>query len=128
VNGLQVALAAAVVVGLVWLTLLAFGAYLQLPEVPTPEYRGIPVPTGLALGGVVVGLLLAAVSSRLARIGAARQARAVRSATEQAVAGVAQDLVLGPLQAELDRRNQLREQLVRAGGIPTQPLFEATAP
>ena len=72
-NGLQLALAIAAVAGAVWLGLLAFGAYLRLPDVPTPEYRGIPIPTGLLVGGVILGLLLALLARRLASIGAKRR-------------------------------------------------------
>ena len=128
VNGLQLALAVAAVAGLGWLTLLAAGAYLQLPDVPTPDYRGIPIPTGLLVGGVVLGLLLAVVSSRLAAVGASRRARAVRAAAEGAVSAVADELILHPLQAELDHRNQLRSLLERAGGSTThEARSEATA-
>ena len=114
VNGLQIALAIAAIVGAVWLGLLAFGAYLQLPDVPTPEYRGIPIPTGLLVGGVLLGLLLALVSRRLAGVGARRRARAVRKRAETAVADVADELILAPMQAELERRDRLRDLLERA--------------
>ncbi len=116
VNGLQLVLAAAVVTGAVWLGLLAVGAYLRIPEPPTPDYRGIPVPTGLLIGGIALGLLLAFLSARLARLGAARRARAVRRRAEQAVMDVADELVIGPVQSELDRRERLRRLLVTAKG------------
>ena len=111
VNVAQIALAAAAVTGAVWLALLAFGAYLRLPDVPTPDYRGVPIPTGLLIGGVVAGLLLAFLARRLASIGAARRARFVRKKAEAAVAEVADDLVIAPMQTELDRRDELRELL-----------------
>lgn len=114
VNTLQLALAVAVIIGAVWLALLAFGAYLRLPDVPTPEVRGIPVPTGLLIGGVALGLLLALVARRLALVGAARRRRAVRLRAEAAVGEVAGELVVEPLQAELDRRGELRTLLETA--------------
>lgn len=115
VNAMQLTLALAAVAGAVWLGLLAFGAYLQLPDVPTPSYRRIPVPTAMLVGGIALGILLALAAGRLAGLGAIRRSRAVRSRAEDAVAAVAQDLVIGPLQAELVRRNELRRRLMEAG-------------
>ena len=114
VNAGQLALAAAAIVGAVWLALLAFGAYLRLPDVPTPDYRGIPIPTGLLIGGVVLGLLLAILARRLASIAARRRARAVRRRAEAAVSEVADDLVIAPMRTELERRDRLRELLDQA--------------
>ncbi len=117
-NLLQLLLAAAVVAGAVWLGLLAFGAYLRLPDVPTPDYRGIPYPTGLLIGGIALGLILAMVFRRLAAIGAKRRAATVRKKAEDAVARVAEDLVISPVEAELESRNELRRLLTIAAGRP----------
>lgn len=114
VNAGQIVLAVGAVVGAVWLALLAFGAYLQLPDVPTPDYRGIPIPTGLLIGGILLGLLLALIARRLASIGGARRARTVRKTAEEAVAGVSHELIVAPMQSELDRRDELRGHLERA--------------
>lgn len=114
VNVGQIALAIAAIVGAVWLGLLAFGAYLRLPDVPTPEYRGIPIPTGLLIGGVLLGLLLALLARSLATVGAKRRARAVRKQAEAAVSEVAGDLIIRPMQAELERRDRLRGLLETA--------------
>ena len=99
---------------LAWLALLAFGAYLRLPDVPTPDYRGVPIPTGLLIGGILLGLLLALIARRLASIGAARRARVVRKTAEAAVAGVSHELIIAPMQSELERRDELRGHLDRA--------------
>lgn len=115
VNVVQLLLALAALGGALWLALLAFGAYLRLPEVPTPEYREIPIPTGLLIGGLVLGVVLAFVSRRLAAIGAKRRAGRVRKAATDAVADVAHDLVIEPMQTELDSRIRLRELLIQAG-------------
>ncbi len=121
-NGFQLALAAATLVGALWLTLLAAGAWLQLPDVPTPTWRRIPLPTGLLVGGLLLGGLLAVAAGRLARVGAARRRRAVRKRAEEAVAEVAQDLVVAPLQAELGRLHELRRALLAAGGTTAGPV------
>ncbi|MFV0257089.1 MAG: GTPase family protein [Acidimicrobiales bacterium] len=115
VNVVPLVLAAAVIVGLVWLTATAVVAYFQLPDLPT-SVDGYPVPTLLVFGGVVLGLLLAFLSGRLAAVGARRAARAVRGDAEAAVGEVTDRLVLQPMQHEIDRRNELRSRLVDAGG------------
>lgn len=119
-NGFQLALAAAALVGALWLTLLAAGAWLQLPDVPTPTWRRIPLPTGLLVAGLLLGGLLAVAAGRLARVGAARRRRAVRKRAEEAVAGVARDLVVAPLEAELGRLHELRRALLAAGGTASR--------
>lgn len=127
-NGFQIALAAAALVGALWLTLLAAGAWLQLPDVPTPTWRRIPLPTGLLVGGLLLGGLLALAAGRLARVGAARRRRAVRKRAEEAVAAVAHDLVVAPLEAELAQLHELRRALVDAGGTsPRAPASPAGA-
>ena len=61
VRVLQWVLILSALAGAVWLALLAFGSYARLPEPPTPEVWGFPVPTLLLLGGVALGVLLALV-------------------------------------------------------------------
>ncbi len=124
VNIIQLLLAAAAVAGAIWLALLAFGAYLRLPDIPTPEFDDvfgpigflsqIPIPTGLLIGGIVLGLLLAAVSMRLVSVGARRRAAAVRTSAEAAVQDITDDLVITPMQTELDTRSELQKLLTVA--------------
>ena len=126
VNLIQLLLAGAAVAGAIWLALLAFGAYLRLPDIPTPEFDDVfgpvgflsqvPIPTGLLIGGIVLGLLLAAVSMRLVTIGSRRRASAVRSSASAAVQDITDDLVIDPMQAELDTRTELQKLLTLAAG------------
>lgn len=116
VGVVQVGLAAATVVGLAWLLGLAVAGYLQLPELPTPSVREIPVPTGLAIGGALLGWILAVLSRRLAGLGARRAAARTRRSAGIEIESVAEELVLGPLRSELDRRNRLVELLQIASG------------
>src|SRR5699024_2070186 len=69
---------AAALTGAVWLGVLAVLGYLQLPEPQTPALGPLPWPTALLLGGLVSGVLLAAVGRLLARVGARRAARRAR--------------------------------------------------
>ncbi|MGH1488990.1 MAG: GTP-binding protein [Acidimicrobiales bacterium] len=117
VGFLQMLLAVAVVVGAVWLGLLAFAAYLQLPELPTPRtYWDIPIPTGLLVGGVLFGLLAAFLAARAAAVGAARRSRAVRQSAERSVREVSEELILEPIRVELNSRQELRRLLMSAKG------------
>jgi hypothetical protein len=113
-GALQWLLVAAAVVGAGWLLLLGVGGYLRLPDPPTPDVAGVPVPSVLLLGGVLLGLLLALVGRTVAGAGAiARRRRAVwrlRSAIEE----VATSLMLRPVEEELDRHRRAREALDRA--------------
>jgi hypothetical protein len=101
--------------GLVWLAALAVLGYFQLGEVvPTPEVEGIALPTALALGGLLAGLLLALLARLVNAVGARRRARRARSALNERVAGVAQELVIAPLEAELAAHEALRRALEAA--------------
>ncbi|MGH3360992.1 MAG: YfjP family GTPase, partial [Nocardioides sp.] len=59
VRALQWLLILAALGGAGWLGGLAVMAYLQMPEPPTPDYSGFPLPTLLLVGGVAVGVILA---------------------------------------------------------------------
>jgi GTP-binding protein EngB required for normal cell division len=105
---MQAALAIVVVVGLLWLLALAGVGYLRLDDViPTPDVRGVPVPTGLLLGGVLAGLLLTLLVRLANRIGARRRARAAERSLRAGVEGVGERLVVAPVEAELQAREQL---------------------
>lgn len=97
VGWLQWALLATAVVGLAWLGLMAGVAYLQLPSMGAPRWGEVPVPTALAVGGVVAGLLLALVARLLAAVGARRRAARARRALRSAVEEVARARVVGPV-------------------------------
>jgi GTP-binding protein EngB required for normal cell division len=122
VGMVQWVLAAATVTGSGWLGLLALAAYLQLPDIPTPSWGRIPIPTALAIGGIALGLLLAGVARRMAAVGARRRARAIERAAGQAIAGTVDELIVGPMEAELAGRERLRSLLRAAGGRePKEP-------
>lgn len=107
-------LVAAALVGAGWLLLLAFGAYLRLPDPPTPDVGGFAVPTLLLVGGVLLGLLLAAVGRNLARAGARLRRRRAESRLRDAIGEVANRLVIGPVEAELSRHAVAVQALDRA--------------
>jgi hypothetical protein len=112
---LQRLLAAAVAAGIVWLLLLAVLSYLRVDDVvPTPELGGIPVPTWLLLGGAVAGIVLAFLARLANGVGARRRSGAAARALRRRVEEVAQELVIGPVERELEVHERLRSALARA--------------
>jgi GTP-binding protein EngB required for normal cell division len=111
---LQWALTAAAVVGGLWLLALALGGYLRLPDPPTPEVGGVAVPTMLLIGGILLGLLLAAVGRLLVRGGAVARRKRAESRLRASIERVADELVLVPVAAELERHARARLALERA--------------
>jgi hypothetical protein len=102
---------------MVWLLVLAVLGYLRIEDViPTPELRGIPVPTGLLLGGVLAGLAFAFLARLANGIGARRRSRAAARTLRGQVEEVAQELVIGPVERELDAHERLRQAIEVAAG------------
>jgi GTPase Era involved in 16S rRNA processing len=102
------------VAGGLWLAGLAVMAYLQLPSPATPEYRGLPVPTLMLLGGVVAGVLVALLSRLLVSVGARRKARSADRRLRGAIGEVTEELVIEPIESELDAYRRAREGLATA--------------
>ena len=118
VRVLQWLLIAAVLVGIGWLTLNAVLGYFGLPPfgtVPVGPADGprIPLPTLLALGGVVAGLLASGASRLALGVASRRAGRRAARALAASVAAVADELVVAPAQAESARHARTRELLDR---------------
>ncbi len=113
-GAVQWALLAAALVGGLWLAGLALLAYLRLDEPVTPVWGPAPAPTVLLVGGVLAGVLLAALGALAAHVGARRRARAARRRLRASVREVAQRLVLDPLAAQVDALTRCRSEATRA--------------
>ena len=107
VGAFQWLVLAALVVGLLWLAALWGFTYLRLPEPPTPVLTlggpgapELPWPTLLALGGIVVGVLVALVSRAAASVGGRRRAARARRRLRDAAGPVAARLVRLPVGEE----------------------------
>ncbi len=111
VRVLQWLLIIGALVGAVWLGLLAFGAYLQIDNVPTPEVGGFAVPTLLLLGGVLAGVVLALVCRVLVGLTARKRARAADKHLRTAISDVSRELVVQPVEAELEAYSSARSGL-----------------
>ncbi len=97
--------------GALWLLALFGLAWLQIPEPPLPEIGQVPVPTAMFLGGILLGVLLAFITRPLTKVSAQRAAKRVREQAGERVRTVADELVVAPVAAELESRNELLDQL-----------------
>jgi hypothetical protein len=107
-------LVATVLVGLGWLTLSFLLAYLQMPPLPEVTWREVPVPTVLAVGGVLAGLLLAGLARIGVEVGARRRTAKARQFLHAAIARVTRELVIDPVKTEQARYESARLALERA--------------
>ena len=111
---LQWALFLTALAGGLWLAGLAVLGYLQMPAPGTPDYRGFPVPTLMLLGGVVVGILLAMLCRALAGVSARARARSADRRLRAAISEVTEDLVVQPIEAEVEAYRSTRDGLAAA--------------
>jgi GTP-binding protein EngB required for normal cell division len=100
--------------GAVWLAVLAGNRYLGLSEPSTPDVAGFPLPTVMLLGGVLLGVLLSLLCRLLVSATARSRARSADRRLREAIAAVADDLVVGPVRAELAAYDEVRAGLARA--------------
>jgi GTP-binding protein EngB required for normal cell division len=112
---LQKAFAIALLAGGLWLFVLAVLGYLRVDEVvPLPEAYGIPIPTWLLVGGALAGVALAFLARLANGGGARRRARAAARSLRGRIEEVGHELVVGPVQAELDVQRRLCEAVSSA--------------
>lgn len=109
---LQWILTVAVLGGLLWLLADVLLAYFQLPPLPAVQVAGrLPLPTVLAIGGALAGVLLALVSRGFVELSARAKAARAGQVLAGAVAGVTQRMVVDPVDAELARYRTARDAL-----------------
>ena len=124
-GALQSLLAALVAVGAVWLLVLAVLGYLRVDDVlPVPELRGVPIPTWLLVGGTLGGIALALLARLVHGMAARRRARAAARSLSLRVEKVAQEVVVAPVEAELDAYARLCAAVAAArdSGRARRPL------
>ena len=86
-----------------------------MSSAPEPlEVGPVQLPTLLLVGGVVLGVLLALFCRVLVRSTARHRAAAADQRLRTAIAQVAEELVVRPVEAELAAYSTVREGLVKA--------------
>ena len=116
---MQLVLAAAALVGFLWLALYAILGWAQLDQAlgGPPTLGFVPIPLLLLVGGLLGGLLLALVSRWLARIGGRRRGRVMDARLRASIAGVAQVEIVEPVERVLERHAATRLALSRAADV-----------
>lgn len=101
VGAIQWLLAAAAMAGLIWLLVLAILGWLHVPPPDTPYLGPLPWPTVLLIGGAALGLALGLVLRPAIGVGARRRRDQVAGQLDRALAGLAEQRILGPVQQVL---------------------------
>ncbi|PZF81956.1 GTPase [Jiangella anatolica] len=99
--------------GVLWLLALAGTSFLRF-DVAEPSVGGVPVPTVLLAGGLVLGVLLGLLGLVAARRGSRRQEARVRRQLHDLVDGVAAEVVVQPIDVEVGRYRDFTSALERA--------------
>ncbi|CCH73330.1 putative ABC transporter (fragment) [Nostocoides australiense Ben110] len=115
---LQILLAIAVVVGLVWTLVEVFFGAQNLVDLPMWHVGPFGLPLVLLVGGLLLGWLLALLSRWFAGIGARRRAAGTGKRLDVAIGEVADRVIVAPVSDVLARHRQTRIQLetAAAGG------------
>jgi len=103
-------------VGALWLAALFGFSYLRLPDPPTPKVGALAWPTLLFLGGLIAGPLVGLVSRLPAALGGKRRRRRAEAQLRAAVDEIAEEYVLRPVLAEVDRYGEICAALRLARG------------
>jgi len=112
----QMIATAAMVIGLLWLLVIGVVAWFKLPDLPSPHVGAVPLPTLLAIGGGVVGLLIAGISRWASGVAARRRAGQARRRLRDSIESVADELVINPLRTELQAMTELTKQIRSLSG------------
>jgi GTP-binding protein EngB required for normal cell division len=116
VHALQLLGVLAAVAGLLWLAAQGI-ANLSSSDLPDLGSVGaLPVAVVVVIGALVGGIVLAAVSSVAARIGGRRKAANADEQLRAAIAAVAAERVVAPIDAELDAYRRYRSGILAALG------------
>jgi len=100
----------------VWLVVIALAGWLQLPEIPTFDVGPFATPFLLLVGGLLGGLLLAAIARWLARIGGRKRAGVVDKRLRRSIGEVADARVIEPVETVLGEHARARAGIERAHG------------
>jgi len=111
VRALQWALILIALAGGLWLGVLAVLGYLQVSVGDAPGPGPLPIPTLMLIGGVLLGILLAALCRWLVSVTARRRAASADRRLRAAVHQVTDELVVQPVSTELAAYTTVRTSL-----------------
>lgn len=114
IGAVQWLLLTTAVAGLLWLTALFAAEYFQFQLPEAPRVEGFPVPTLLVAAGLFGGVVFAVLGSVLAAVTSRVRASKARRRLTAAIADVAEQWVVAPVQAELERFASFGVALKRA--------------
>jgi GTP-binding protein EngB required for normal cell division len=116
VHAVQILGVVAIVAGLLWLLAQAVASFTSLDLPDLGEVAGVPTAAIVVVGAVIGGIVLAGLSRVLAGIGGRRKARRADEALRAAIASVAAERVVTPIEAELASYRTYRSGIVSALG------------
>jgi len=102
------------VIGAGWLVALAGISYLGLPQPSNPRWLSVPAPTWLLVGGLALGFAVALISRALGSVAARRRAGRAGARLRSSVADVVDELVVRPVEVEVDAYRACRAGLAAA--------------
>ncbi len=113
-NAMQWSGWAVALVGLVWILGVRAAGQFLLVDWQVPVWRGLPVPTWMIAGGVMVTVLVVAIGAGATAFGWRRRRREVRSSLDAAVREVLEQRLVAPLVAEDRRQRDIIDALTLA--------------
>lgn len=114
VHAVQIVAAVAAVAGLVWLIAQGITSFTSVELPDLGSVAGIPVAAVVVVGALLGGIVLAAVSRAAARASGRRKAERADRALREAIAAVAAERVVAPIEAELDSYRTYRTGILAA--------------
>ena len=114
VHALQLVGVVAVVAGLLWLIAQGITSLSSVDLPDLGKVAGIPTAALVVVGALIGGIALAAVSRFAARSSGRRKAERADEALRAAIASVAAERVIGPIEAELDSYRTYRTGILAA--------------
>lgn len=97
------------VAGLGWHLIELVLSWLGFPPLPSVTWQGVPAASWMLVGALGAGVVTSGVSRVAVEVGARRRARRARSRLHAAVAEVAEEQILRPVEAELARHRDVAE-------------------
>lgn len=108
VRVLQWLLILAAAAGAIWLVVGAVSSADSGPWVDPADVAGVPLPLALLIGGIALGLVLAALSRLVVGWAARSRARSAERSLRKAIREVSDELVVQPIEAELEAYEAVR--------------------